>query len=751
MFPKFPSVRSKLLTSSMLPAAVAVLLVSIVTDAFVRTEFRAEMIASLEATAAVIAENGAGSLAFSDRTDAASVLASLAADASIIAAALYDREGILFVGYPDSMAAPAMLPTDAGSGGEGDTAIMPVVVPSGELVGFAYVRSDRRELVALTRRLRAAELAIVVLALMVAFGLATRLHRTILGPVSVLARTARRVTEQRDFGARVSLEGADELGQLGLAFNEMLDEIERNDARLRERESYFRSLIENSTELTTVVDVDSLVLYQSPSVMEVLGRTPESVQGAPLLEIVHHEDREAVTGTLHEVFVDPGTVRTLVCRARHASGEWRYLDAVARAHEAEDGTRVAIINARDVTARRAIEIEREELAAQLLQAQKMEAVGQLTGGVAHDFNNLLTVILGNLELAEENAPKAQRPLLVAARMSAQRGAALTQRLLAFSRKQALQPETVDVHGLVEGMADLLRRTLGETYDIVVSGEAGLWSCTVDPVQFENVILNLVLNSRDAMPTGGRLSIACANCTACPHVEGATGDFITLTVADNGSGITEEILGQVFDPFFTTKDVGKGSGLGLSMVYGFAMQSGGAVEIHSEVGEGTRVVIHLPKSSEPRSTETEQDIVTAQPLGHGETILVVEDDPDVQALSLMLLERLGYKTRAASDGASALDLLEHDKRIDLLFTDVALPGGMSGVELADRARSSEPDLRVLYTSGYTEKGLGLGALPPASALIRKPFTRMELSRRIDEALHRRTGPEADRGRLDPPRA
>ena len=294
-------------------------------------------------------------------------------------------------------------------------------------------------------------------------------------------------------------------------------------------------------------------------------------------------------------------------------------------------------------------------------------------------------------------------ILIAARMSAQRGAALTQRLLAFSRKQALQPETVDVHRLVEGMADLLRRTLGETYDIVVSGEAGLWSCTVDPVQFENVILNLVLNSRDAMPTGGRLSIACANCTACPHVEGATGDFITLTVADNGSGITEEILGQVFDPFFTTKDVGKGSGLGLSMVYGFAMQSGGAVEIHSEVGEGTQVVIHLPKSSGPRSTETEKEIVTAQPLGHGETILVVEDDPHVQALSLMLLERLGYKTLSASDGASALDLLEDDERVDLLFTDVALPGGMSGVKLAD------------------------------------------------EALHRRTGPEADRGRLDPPRA
>lgn len=206
---------------------------------------------------------------------------------------------------------------------------------------------------------------------------------------------------------------------------------------------------------------------------------------------------------------------------------------------------------------------------------------------------------------------------------------------------------------------------------------------------------------------------------------------SLTVEDDGSGNPEEILGLVFDPFLTTKDVGSGSGLGLSMVYGFAMQSG---EIHSELGEGTRLVIHLPKSPAPPSSQAAREVATARPSGHGETILVVEDDPHVQALSLMLLERLGYKTLSASDGASALTLLDDHEPIRLLFTDIALPGGMSGVELADQALSSEPGLRVLYTSGYTEKGLGLGALPPVSALIKKRFTREELSRRIDEALN-----------------
>ena len=736
-FPRLRSVRAKLLVSSMLPVVVAVLLVAVVSDAFVRTQFRAEMIASLEATASLIAENGSVSLAFEDETDAAAVLASLASHASVVAAALYSAEGVLFVAYPDSASVPARMPAAAENRMGDVTTIREVVLASGELVGFAYIRSDMGELVNLIRRVRLAELAIVMLALVVAFGLSTGLHRTILGPVAVLSQTAHRVTEGRDFGARVSLKGADELGQLGLAFNEMLDEIERNTARLRARESYFRSLIENSTDLTTVVDIDGLVLYQSPSVRAVLSRSPDSVRGQPLTDLVHPEDQEALVATVDAVFADPGTVKALVWRASHASGAWRYLDAVARAHEAEDGTRVAVINARDVTARRAMEAEQEELAAQLLQAQKMEAVGQLTGGVAHDFNNLLTVILGNLELAEEDSPASLQPLLAAARESAQRGASLTQRLLAFSRKQALQPKTVDLHELVEGMADLLRRTLGETYAIVVSGDSELWSCTVDPIQLENAILNLAINARDAMPKGGRLSITCANCGPCPHVEGAAGDFVTLTVTDNGTGISEEILGQVFDPFFTTKDVGSGSGLGLSMVYGFVMQSDGSVEMHSELGEGTSVVIHLPRSLGSRPQVVEREIETVKRRGQGQTILVVEDDPHVQELSLTLLERMGYKTLYASDGATALRLLEDEHSIDLLFTDIALPGGMSGVELADRALSHEPGLSVLYTSGYTEKSLGVEALTRVSSLLKKPFTREELSRRIDEVLQHRS--------------
>ena len=311
-----------------------------------------------------------------------------------------------------------------------------------------------------------------------------------------------------------------------------------------------------------------------------------------------------------------------------------------------------------------MESEQEELAALLLQAQKMEAVGQLTGGVAHDFNNLLTVILGNLELAEEDASDVLKPLLIAARASAERGALLTQRLLAFLRKQALQPRAVRVDQLVEGMTDLLVRTLGETYTIDVWGEAGLWSCMVDPVQLENVVLNLAINARDAMPRGGRLSISCSNCADCSHVEGAVGDFVTLTVADTGTGIPEEILAQVFDPFFTTKDVGHGSGLGLSMVYGFVTQSDGGVQIQTEPGEGTSVILHLPRSLSSSRPQLEPRLRGSQPRGNGEMILVVEDDPSVQALSLALLERIGYKTLPASDAMTALDLLDAEEEIDL---------------------------------------------------------------------------------------
>jgi PAS domain S-box-containing protein len=397
--------------------------------------------------------------------------------------------------------------------------------------------------------------------------------------------------------------------------------------------------------------------------------------------------------------------------------------------------RIFVASVNDLTARK----EAEQI---LVRAQKMDAVGQLTGGIAHDFNNLLTVIIGNaehmttgLELPEATRSSAQSIL-----SAAEKGASLTSRLLAFARRQLLSPVRVDVNELVRGMGDLLRRTLGEQIQVAHHLARDAWPATADFAQLESALLNLAINARDAMPAGGKLTIETANveldaayAAANPEVE--PGPYLMLAVSDTGTGMTADTLDRVFEPFFTTKEMGRGSGLGLSMVYGFIKQSGGHIKIYSEIAHGTSVKMYLPRAEGPSEVAKPSDIAAPPPRGT-ETVLVVEDNAMVRATVTSQLEGLGYTVLAAESGDAALAILAERGPVDLLFTDIVMPGRMSGLELAGLVAERYPDMRVMFTSGYTEQSVTLSAdLRRDAELLPKPYRQVDLARKIRKVLDR----------------
>jgi PAS domain S-box-containing protein len=376
--------------------------------------------------------------------------------------------------------------------------------------------------------------------------------------------------------------------------------------------------------------------------------------------------------------------------------------------------------------------ERKQAEHELRQSQKMQAVGQLTGGLAHDFNNLLTVIIGGLEIVMDRVHGETRTTAESVMRAAERGAALTHRLLAFARRQPLRHEKLDLNAVMLGMQEMLRRTLGETIDLQLRLEPRMAPAVADKAQLENAVLNLAINARDAMAAGGRLIIATANTTldegyAALNPEATPGDYAMLSVSDTGAGMTPEVLERVFEPFFTTKETGKGTGLGLSMIYGFVKQSGGHVKIYSEPGLGTTVRLYLPRAEDGTQKLADDPSAVERP-GRGEVVLVAEDNEEVRRAAVAHLQGLGYRTIEAEDGRRALAIIESPAPIDLLFTDVVMAGGMSGVALARKARRLRPHLRVLFTSGFGETDQHDGDLEE-SQIIRKPYRRIELARRL----------------------
>ncbi|GLH75134.1 hybrid sensor histidine kinase/response regulator [Bradyrhizobium sp. SSBR45G] len=397
----------------------------------------------------------------------------------------------------------------------------------------------------------------------------------------------------------------------------------------------------------------------------------------------------------------------------------------------------------DVTERLREQTRLREAEEALRQSQKMEAVGQLTGGIAHDFNNLLTGIMGSLEMLQARLRQGRFAevdrYVAAAQGASKRAAALTHRLLAFSRRQTLDPKPTDVNRLVMGMEELVRRTVGPQINLEVVTAGGLWPALIDSSQLESALLNLCINARDAMPAGGRITIETANKwlddRAARERDLPPGQYISLCVTDTGTGMTPDVIEHAFDPFFTTKPIGQGTGLGLSMVYGFARQSGGQVRIYSELGQGTTMCLYFPRhyvdeaeADDPARTETTMSART------GQTILVVDDEPTVRMLVMEVLEERGYAVIEAKDGPTGLAALQSIARIDLLITDVGLPGGMNGRQLADAARATRPDLKVLFITGYAENAiLGSGQLAPGMQVLTKPFDVEALASRVTEMV------------------
>ncbi len=455
---------------------------------------------------------------------------------------------------------------------------------------------------------------------------------------------------------------------------------------------------------------------------------------AKALEHFVPEDRYAVT----EAFARAETLGSLYVEKRikrAGDGEIRWLRVEGRAYVAgQQPARIAGV-VTDVTDRHLIE-------EQLRQSQKMEAVGQLTGGLAHDFNNLLTGIIGSLELLQTRIAQGRSAdierYVAAAQGASKRAASLTHRLLAFSRRQTLEPKATAVNQLVTGMEDLIRRTIGPAVTLEVVTAGGLWNTLVDPNQLENALLNLAINARDAMPDGGRLTIETGNKwldeRSAQERDLPPGQYVSLCVSDTGVGMAREVIERAFDPFFTTKPLGMGTGLGLSMIYGFARQSGGQVRIYSEVGSGTMVCLYLPRHQGREDAREALQVGQAPVAKQGETVLVIDDEPTVRMLVAEILEDCGYNAIEAADGIAGLKILASDARIDLLITDVGLPGGMNGRQVADAGRVARPGLKVLFITGYAENAvLSHGHLEPGMHVLTKPFSMDALARRIKDLV------------------
>ena len=519
----------------------------------------------------------------------------------------------------------------------------------------------------------------------------------------------------------------DELRRL----NETLEQ--KVEARTRERDRVWA----NSRDLLVVIGADGVFHEISPSWTTILGHAPEEVVGRSFLEFVHSDHAGETRGKLDTAAsgTDLTNFENLCC---HKDGGARWISW----HTAAERDLVYAYG-RDVTAEKKAEAELAIAQEALRQSQKMEAIGQLTGGIAHDFNNMLAIVIGSLDIAARRLRRGEADIdryLENAREGAVRGAALTQRLLAFSRQSPLSPRVLNFNELISGMSELLRRTLGERIGLEVALSGGLWLTRADPNQLESAVVNLAVNARDAMPDGGEMTIETANIYLDDHYVSrepgvSPGQYVMVAVTDVGTGMDAEVVRKAFDPFFTTKPPGKGTGLGLSMVYGFARQSGGHVRIYSEAGRGTTVKLYLPR----HHGALDKDIAPARPRGmpvaasRAETILVVEDDPHVRQMSCEALKELGYAVYEASSAEDALAVFGALDRVDVLFTDIVM-GGMSGRELADLLRLKQPSLRTLYTTGYTRNAVvHNGVLDPGVAFLPKPFTVEDLALKLRAVL------------------
>lgn len=597
---------------------------------------------------------------------------------------------------------------------------VPVISRSGEVIGGLFFGHSQAGI--FTER---AERILVGIASQAAVAIDNaRLYEDSQGEVA-----ARREAEQKLQESKETLEQRVE---------ERAHEVREVFAKLNESERQFRHLVESVADYAIfMLDTKGIVSSWNLGAERTKGYTAQEIVGQHFSKFYTEEDRDSGLPEL--------ALRTARRTGRFEMEGWRirkggerfWASVIINAVHDEDGNLIGFAKVtRDLSEKRAIE-------EQIRQMQKMEAIGQLTGGIAHDFNNMLTIISGNIETLQrrlERDDTTAHRLIGAALRGVDRATTLTHRLLAYSRRQPLDPKPIELNRLIIGMSDLLSRTLGENIKVETVLSGGLWQASIDPNQVENAVLNLALNARDAMPEGGNLTVETANthldeAYAQAHTEVAAGQYVMLAVSDTGIGMTRDVIEKAFEPFFTTKQIGEGTGLGLSQVYGFVKQSGGHIKIYSEPGEGTTVRIYFPRASLTTGTAEEprrQSRVLE--LGGTETILVVEDDADVRSYTTEILRELGYRVLEAHEGDAALSLLASDPNIQLMFTDIGLPGPYNGRQLAEEARKQRGNLKILFTTGYAQNAIiHHGRLDPGVQLIVKPFSFTGLAAKIRQVL------------------
>jgi hypothetical protein len=514
------------------------------------------------------------------------------------------------------------------------------------------------------------------------------------------------------------------------------------ETELHRREKYFRALTENTLDVLTILDREGVYLYNSPSLKRVLGYEPKELAGHNAFPLIHPDDQKKAHQALSEAIQNPDRTVRLEFRFRHQDGSWRHLEAMGQSHLGDAEIAGVVINSRDVSDRKVAEDGVRDLEDQLRHSQKMEAIGRLAGGVAHDFNNILTVIRGHASLLLQNAglvgPFARSAQQITE--AADRAAALTRKLLTFSKRQVIQPRPLNLNEVVHHMTDMLGRILGEDVALQVQYFPQNAFIEADASMIEQVLLNLAVNSRDAMPQGGALtiSISIVEVTATGasrRSDMQAGKFVCLTVSDCGSGIAPENMSRIFEPFFTTKEVGKGTGLGLATVYGIVKQHRGWIEVESQVDQGATFKVFLPYLHTTESPAEVPECVDATPRGGSETIMVVEDETPVRELVCDLLAAYGYKVLPAESGPKALELWEnHRAKVDLVLTDLVMPDHMNGRQLAEKLWADRPALKVIFTSGYSADVVGKDfVLQPGIHYLQKPYPPNALATKVRECL------------------
>jgi PAS domain S-box-containing protein len=766
--------RHQLALAVTLTSAMAIGLAALGTLGYEARRAYADLKDDFLALARIIGSNSVGPLAFDDAEAARETLAALAIKPHVVSACLYTAAGRPFATYRRAGADSDPVPPEPAAPGHrfasGHLLIHQEIVHDDERVGTLYMRIDTQEGVArLFRTLGVLALGFLA-ATCVALLVSARLHRRVSHPVLQLAKAASAITDKRDYSIRVEPSGPKELRVLTLGFNAMLSEIQGRDTALRtahdglelrvaervrdlrhevaerrkaEAESELRAqrlqlqgaALESAADAVAITDRKQSIQWVNPSFCSLMGYAAEELLGrdVDLFRSGRPEDDPQYQEL--RTTVRAGQVWDGELVSKRKDGRLcRIAQTVTPVRDAEGHVAHYVAVMRDVS-------ERHRLEEQLRQAQKMEAVGQLSGGVAHDFNNLLNVILGFGEMLLKKLPAddARRRYGHEILKAANRGASLTRQLLAFSRQQVLQPKLIDLNAAVSDMQGMLGRLIGEDIDLVTALEPQLGRVEVDPGQIEQVIMNLAVNARDAMPQGGTLAIETTNVELddsdvrqYDHPV-SPGPYVRIMVCDTGTGMDAATLKHIFEPFFTTKAVDKGTGLGLATVYGIVKQSKGYIWPKSTLGEGTTFTILLPRVAHEHAVAPPAEDGEAEPQGR-ETVLLVEDDEAARELWREMLDTLGYRTIVASNGAEALELASaHAGRVDLLLSDVVMPR-LGGRELAARLRERRPELPVIFMSGYTaDTILRQGISEAGGPFLQKPFSAQQLARKLRETL------------------